>query len=358
MLVCQFCNKQFTIKSNLNAHQKTAKYCLDKQIILEETDSVNLEQKIILDPTNSDQLIECEYCEFKFTNHSNKNRHEKICTYKFEYIKTQYENKINIINNEHIIEIETIKNKHNQKISKFKLQIKNLNEQNLINLTEIKLLKERLIETQVVYTKNFNGTKELMSEIMDENINLKNNLNNNQLSKITNQQSILINNNNTLTNQLEYYTSEMRRVKEEYKDSITNKSYNDLLLQIENIEKKVIAVDPTKRKPRKKDIEKYAIYIMTNKNEEKQRRYKIGFATSSELRRSNLDTASSEEFKILHREPCKTKNNMNLCEKLIHNKLNCYRVTQSKEFFELPKDKEIEFFITIVKEEVRHVINV
>ena len=57
-LICEYCKKMFSSKSNFLTHQKTAKYCIE------------LQGK---DPT----YFECEYCKKKFT--SNQNQIEHSC---------------------------------------------------------------------------------------------------------------------------------------------------------------------------------------------------------------------------------------------------------------------------------------
>ena len=69
---CKFCEKSFSTKSNLSNHQKTAKYCLDKQ------------KKSIINE------YKC-FCEKIFTTKLNFERHDKICNIKKEK-NIKYEN--------------------------------------------------------------------------------------------------------------------------------------------------------------------------------------------------------------------------------------------------------------------------
>lgn len=63
--VCQFCNKRFSTKSILISHQKTAKYCLEKQ-------GLNNEE------------FKCSYCYKILATQLRLNTHIKICKIKIE----------------------------------------------------------------------------------------------------------------------------------------------------------------------------------------------------------------------------------------------------------------------------------
>ena len=63
MYKCEFCEKEFKTKSNFNIHQKTAKYCLEKQ-----------------GKENND--YQCKYCKKKITNKQRLETHLEICSVK------------------------------------------------------------------------------------------------------------------------------------------------------------------------------------------------------------------------------------------------------------------------------------
>jgi len=74
MNICQYCEKSFSHKGNLNHHQKTAKFCLDKQDIIIE--------KI---------KFKCN-CSKSFNTKLSLDRHIMVCTYN---ILIPYKEKIN-----------------------------------------------------------------------------------------------------------------------------------------------------------------------------------------------------------------------------------------------------------------------
>ena len=69
---CDFCKKQFSSKSNLSSHQKTAKYCLQ----LQGRDNPN---------------FGCKFCDKNFTSNYNLAEHIHSCK---EKIKHEEEEKI------------------------------------------------------------------------------------------------------------------------------------------------------------------------------------------------------------------------------------------------------------------------
>jgi len=97
---CQFCKNIFSTKTNLNSHQKTAKYCLKIQ-------GIEVEKK-----------YECKWCNKSFAIFSNFERHKKVCKDPKKIEEYEYQNKIkdqeimNIKEENNILkkEIEMLKN--------------------------------------------------------------------------------------------------------------------------------------------------------------------------------------------------------------------------------------------------------
>ena len=110
MYKCEFCNKEFKTKSNFNFHQKTTKYCLEKQ-----GKEINNEN-------------ECKYCKKKFTKKQNLDTHLEICN-------------IKIINNEENKKTQELENKNKDlEIRNKELETKNKDLENVIKD------KDRIIE--------------------------------------------------------------------------------------------------------------------------------------------------------------------------------------------------------------------
>ncbi len=76
MYKCDFCDKEFKSKSNINLHQRTAKYCLEKQGKEFQTEN------------------ECKYCKKKFSRKQRLDTHLEICNIKINNFKEK-ENKKN-----------------------------------------------------------------------------------------------------------------------------------------------------------------------------------------------------------------------------------------------------------------------
>lgn len=76
---CEYCNKQFSSKSNLTTHKKTAKYCLANQ---------------------SDPILQfkCEYCDKHLTTKQRLDEHKLICKSKQpSQLKQFYEEKLDVL---------------------------------------------------------------------------------------------------------------------------------------------------------------------------------------------------------------------------------------------------------------------
>ncbi len=98
MLVCEYCNNNFTSKMSLNNHQKRAKYCID----IQKLNNINVKQVI----------FECQWCEKQFNIKSNLSAHIECC-------KTRKENLIN----DEIKDLREIIERQKTKLEKYKNQI-------------------------------------------------------------------------------------------------------------------------------------------------------------------------------------------------------------------------------------------
>jgi hypothetical protein len=115
---CEFCKKVLSTKSNLNLHQKTAKYC----IALQNKEDLQIN-------------LNCKFCNLEFTRKSILDNHLISCKNKKENeIKAEYEKKINDLELNHNKEIENLKLENIY----YKQQIENLNDRiQEITLTSI-----------------------------------------------------------------------------------------------------------------------------------------------------------------------------------------------------------------------------
>ena len=79
-LICEFCNKQFTVKSSLKTHQRSAKYCLQIQ------------------NKNNNVSYECTFCNKTFSSKHRYQGHLDICTTKLKQIIQETENSLELAN--------------------------------------------------------------------------------------------------------------------------------------------------------------------------------------------------------------------------------------------------------------------
>jgi chromosome segregation ATPase len=109
------------------------------------------------------------------------------------------------------------------------------------------------------------------------------------------------------------------------------------------------------RKQRRQQIkEPNVIYILSTELLEKERRYIFGKSKNLTARLSTYN--KSDEHKVIYYQPCGTESNMDIIEKLVLNKLERYREIENRDRFILPEDKEIEFFIDIIKKSISFIL--
>jgi hypothetical protein len=124
--ICEYCNKSFSTKGNLIAHQKSAKYCIQRQGI----DGV---------------VYTCEYCHKDLTNKYRLVDHLYICkvkkeldektqhqqtelyyTEKLQEVKEQSEKTIQMVKEQSEKTVQMVKEQSEKTISELKLQIQEL----------------------------------------------------------------------------------------------------------------------------------------------------------------------------------------------------------------------------------------
>jgi hypothetical protein len=132
---CNFCNKQFSSKSCLNVHIKTAKFCLDSR----ESSNELLEH----------ENLNCEFCKKVFTVKSSFQRHITICKEKYVHTIENQNTSLEKLKKEKIDEIEKLKK---EKIDEIQfLNKKHQEEINILNKKyeeEITKLKNKISEQE------------------------------------------------------------------------------------------------------------------------------------------------------------------------------------------------------------------
>ena len=114
MITCDFCKKEFSTKGVLLSHQKTTKYCLVIQ-------GINIKNC----------NFKCDYCDKTFTLKHNLNDHISICKEKkikeAEYNKNkEYDQEIKKIKDEYKKEIKKIRDDYDEKINYREEQMKKI----------------------------------------------------------------------------------------------------------------------------------------------------------------------------------------------------------------------------------------
>lgn len=147
-LKCEYCKKDFSTKSNLNLHKKTAKYCLNLQSLKQD----EIEEK---------NIFKCDYCNKKFNLKPNYLTHYHNCKEKNGELKKIKEdfNKLKEEFDNYKLEKEIDFIKTKEKLKKSKEDFNKLKEE----LNNYKLEKEKLLIEN----------KYLNSLLNDEKNNLK-----------------------------------------------------------------------------------------------------------------------------------------------------------------------------------------
>ena len=157
-LVCNFCNKNFATRSVLNKHQKTAKYCLEKQGLKNEN-------------------YKCQYCSKILATQLRLNTHIDICKSKCKKTKLQKE------------EEEKDKQLTNYKILVSELKMESL-------------MKDKMIEDLKNQLLNSNNT---IAEIAKQPKTISNNNDNRIRTQNNIQQTFDINDVKRISNVLEHH---------------------------------------------------------------------------------------------------------------------------------------------------------
>jgi hypothetical protein len=100
-----------------------------------------------------------------------------------------------------------------------------------------------------------------------------------------------------------------------------------------------------KKQPRK-DYPMNVVYILTTPENKKNRCYIIGKAKVLKNRLSTYN--KSAEHDVVYYKSCLTKENMDIVEKIVLDKLDKYKEKANRDRFILPTDKDLSFFTNII----------
>ena len=102
-----------------------------------------------------------------------------------------------------------------------------------------------------------------------------------------------------------------------------------------------------KKQPRKQIVSCNVIYILTTPTLQRDRRYILGKSKNLTNRLSTYN--KSDEHEIIFYQECEDEDTMNSLEIIVFQKLKEFREQANRERFKLPENKNIDFFIDIIK---------
>ena len=112
--------------------------------------------------------------------------------------------------------------------------------------------------------------------------------------------------------------------------------------RIKHLEQKILKKIPIP----KYDDSKFVVYLATNEHSEKKRKYTIGLAINLSKRISSYNKL--EDHYPIYYKSFKDEEQMIVAEKMVLNKLNDYRMLESKDRFMLPLGKDIKLFTKVI----------
>ena len=408
---CEFCKKTFSSKSNLVAHQKSTKYCLDLQG-KENTNFV------------------CEYCLRTFSLHKTLNEHIRICKEKQKKEKETSEKKlekyqqIEKITEEKNKEIEQLKDKlaeKNQYVAKLEAKLEKMEstiakiamnsirpkEDELINIKntdkdvpiplgeKMSIVIEEIKEEDVEYSnitlnnvvissrpidhyvnathlcqaggKKFNDwfrldtTKELINELsavagipVSGLVDTKHGGNNKTAQGSWIHPDLSIQLAQWISPKFAIQVSKWIRTlftegSLEIDVNLLREKDRDMRAKDHRI-KQLESVCLSKQR-RVEYPERNVIYMLTTEDHLRRRTYIIGKAKNLTNRLSTYNKTC--DHTVVHYRECKNEDDMDTAETMVLNKLKDYREQANRDRFILPEDKDETFFINTIEECIR-----
>jgi len=277
----------------------------------------------------------CKYCKKIFTSIGNLTKHQKTTKY---CLKIQQEKNLIIID-----ELKHQCNYCKKDISKYHLEKHKetclLKYQHIIDEVEKKYTNSILSLEEDILKNKLEKDKEI--KYMENIINKKNEIisdNEKTILSLEIENKILKENEQLFEKESQKKIQELQeRLQEIALAAIEQK--NDT---INNMIKKYV-----KKQPRKQFECSNVIYILTTSSLQKDRRYILGKAKNLTNRLSTYN--KTDEHEVLFFQDCGDEETMNILEPTVFKKLNEYREQANRERFILPEDKNIDFFIDIIK---------
>jgi hypothetical protein len=168
---CEYCDKSFLNKSTLRHHQKTAKYCLEKQGI-------------------NNQVYKCQFCSTYLTTRNRLKTHVQICK---EKQKKDIDEKESIVKTKYKKELKELEKKLEKTEDKFEAQKKEYEEK---LEQQKKEYEEKLERQKKEYDDNINRLELKLEKL--ENAVIDNSKKPSGTTQTNTTNNIIVTNNNTL----------------------------------------------------------------------------------------------------------------------------------------------------------------
>ena len=126
----------------------------------------------------------------------------------------------------------------------------------------------------------------------------------------------------------------------------------ELIDEIKIKDKKIKLLQDTymKKHKRVEYSDRNVIYILTTEDHKKRRLYIIGKAINLKVRLGSYN--KTQEHEVIYYKACKTEDDMNIIENMVLNKLKEYKEKANRDRFILPIDKDIKLFTDIIDKSI------